>query len=133
LLPAAGLAVAASSLREPLVFLRWYLVLLALAYILGLIILALLGLSPAWMRALVAAILTYAVVLANPLTTTMASFPIHVISCGGRPIVATDFAAARSYPAPMRAHALVTPLDPRSSAPGRAARPPSLHPPLPPA
>lgn len=124
-LPAAGLAVAASSLREPVMFLAWYLVLLALAYLLGLIILALLGLSPAWLRALVAAILTYAVVLADPLTTTMASFPIHVIRCGGLPIVATDFAAARSYTVPSSEHYLVTPLDTRffcTEAEARAAR-----------
>ncbi|MDA0641154.1 hypothetical protein [Nonomuraea ferruginea] len=112
-IPTAGLAVAASSLHEPAAFLGWYLVLLALAYILGLIPLALIGLAPDWLRALVTAMVMYVIALVTPLTTAMASFPIHVIRCGGLPLVATDFAAAKSYTMPSSEYYLVTPLDSR--------------------
>ncbi|MFC5818178.1 hypothetical protein [Nonomuraea harbinensis] len=112
-IPTAGLAVAASSLHEPAAFLGWYLVLLALAYILGLIPLALIGLAPDWLRALVTAMVMYVIALVTPLTTAMASFPIHVIRCGGLPLVATNFAAAYSYRMPGSDFYVVTPLDSR--------------------
>ncbi|MEV4838750.1 hypothetical protein AB0K05_29895 [Nonomuraea sp. NPDC049486] len=112
-IPMAGLAVAVAPLDTAAHFLAWYLVLLALAYILGLILLALIGLSPAWLRALVTAVLMYVVALVMPLTSAMASFPIHVIRCGGLPLVASDFAAGYNYRMPGSDYYIVTPLDSR--------------------
>ncbi|MFG1948795.1 hypothetical protein [Nonomuraea sp. NPDC048826] len=111
--PMAGLAVVASFLQRPVAFLGWYLALLVLAYVLGLIPLALFRLSPDWLRALAAALVMYVVALIVPVTTAMATFPIHLIRCGGLPIVATDFASARSYTVPSSAEYEVTPLDSR--------------------
>ncbi|MGP3955843.1 hypothetical protein ACTWPT_07580 [Nonomuraea sp. 3N208] len=41
----------------------------------------------------------------------MASYPLHVVRCGGLPVVATDFAAAMSYQVPGGSNYSVTPLD----------------------
>jgi hypothetical protein len=41
----------------------------------------------------------------------MASYPFHVVRCGGLPIVATGFAAAMSYTVPGSDDYAVTPLD----------------------
>jgi hypothetical protein len=41
----------------------------------------------------------------------MASYPLHVIRCGGLPVVASEFAAAMSYSTPRDGEYAVTPLD----------------------
>ncbi len=90
-----------------------YLVLMVLAYLVGLVLLAVLRFRPDWLRALVAAVAVYVIALFTPLIQVMASYPIHVVRCGGLPIVATGFAAAMSYTVPGSANYSVTPLNSR--------------------
>ncbi|MEV5887813.1 hypothetical protein [Nonomuraea fuscirosea] len=111
-LPALGLVALIIALRGrswPL-FTGTYLILFALAYLAGLILLAVLRFRPDWLRALVAGIAVYALASITPLVSPMTHYPYHVIRCGGLPIVATNFAAAMSYNTPGDDDYAVTPF-----------------------
>ncbi|MEV4173025.1 hypothetical protein [Nonomuraea sp. NPDC049709] len=112
-LPLLGLALMVIVLgwRRGWVFSFWFLVLMVLAFVVALIPLAVLRVPTHWVRALIAAVIVYGIALVFPLTHAMASYPIHVLRCGGLPLVATDFAAARSYRLPGDDYYSVTPLD----------------------
>ncbi|MEV0234165.1 hypothetical protein [Nonomuraea sp. NPDC050786] len=112
-LPALGLVAVIVALRGRswVLFSVLYLVLFVLAYLAGLILLALLRFRPDWLRALVAAVAVYAIVSVTPLVGTMSHYPYHVIRCGGLPVVATGFAAAMSYNVPGDEDYAVTPFD----------------------
>jgi hypothetical protein len=110
--PALGLIAVALALRgrSAVMFAVPYLVLIVLAYLVGLVLLAVLRFPPDWLRALVAAVVVYVIALVTPFTSVMASYPIQVIRCGGLPIVATGFAAAMRYDVPGGGDYSVTPL-----------------------
>ncbi|MFC4119282.1 hypothetical protein [Nonomuraea zeae] len=112
-LPALGVVAVLIALRGRswALFSVPYLVLFVLAYLAGLILLALLRFRPDWLRALVAAVTVYAVASVTPLVGPMASYPYHVVRCGGLPVVASDFAAAMSYNVPGDENYAVTPFD----------------------
>ncbi|RJL23208.1 hypothetical protein D5H75_33060 [Bailinhaonella thermotolerans] len=97
--------------RSWVLFSAPYLVLFVLAYLTGLILLALLRIRPDWLRALVAAGAVYAIASVTPFVDTMTHYPYHVIRCGGLPVVATGFAAAMSYNVPGDEDYAVTPFD----------------------
>ncbi|MEV0614302.1 hypothetical protein AB0I81_13330 [Nonomuraea sp. NPDC050404] len=94
-----------------LMFTLPYLVLFTLAYLVGLVLLALLPFRPAWLRALVTAVAVYALASVAPFVGVMVRYPVQVVKCGGLPIVATGFAAAMSYHAPGDENYSVSPLD----------------------
>jgi hypothetical protein len=100
--PSLGLAVMMSVLgaRSGVSFAVWYPLLMVLSYPLGLIVLLTLRLPSNLLRALVAAMVVYAITLAIPLTRVMASYPLQVVRCGALPVIANNFAAARSYSVP---------------------------------
>ncbi|MFI7135899.1 hypothetical protein ACIBQ1_60355 [Nonomuraea sp. NPDC050153] len=112
-LPALGLVAAIVTLRGRswVLFSVPYLVLFMLAYLAGLILLALLRFRPDWLRALVAAVAVYAIASVTPLVDTMAHYPYHVVRCGGLPVVASGFAAGMSYNVPGDEDYAVTPFD----------------------
>ncbi|GAA0927290.1 hypothetical protein GCM10009560_29780 [Nonomuraea longicatena] len=112
-LPVLGLVAVIVALRGRswVPFSMLYLVLFMLAYLAGLILLALLRFRPDWLRALVAAVAVYAIVSVTPLVDTMARYPYHVVRCGGLPVVASGFAAAMSYDVPGDEYYAVTPFD----------------------
>jgi hypothetical protein len=111
-LPALGLVALLIALRGR----SWtllagtYLLLFTLAYLTGLLLLAVLRFRPDWLRALVAGIAVYAIASITPLASPLTTYPYHVIRCGGLPIVATNFAAAKSYNTPDDEDYAVTPL-----------------------
>ncbi|GAA2389515.1 hypothetical protein [Nonomuraea africana] len=110
-LPALGLLAMAIVLRgRAVAFALPYLVLMILAYLVGMAFLAVLRFPPDWLRALVAAVAVYLIALFTPLTTGMASYPIEVVRCGGLPVVATGFAAAMAFDRPGDDTYSVTPL-----------------------
>ncbi|WP_214409071.1 hypothetical protein [Sphaerisporangium fuscum] len=111
--PALGLAAVIVALRGRswVPFSVLYLLLFVLAYLAGLILLALLRFRPDWLRALVAAVGVYAIVSVTPLVGSMMRYPYHVVRCGGLPVVATGFAAAMSYSVPGDEDYFVTPFD----------------------
>ncbi|GII93878.1 hypothetical protein Ssi02_41090 [Sinosporangium siamense] len=112
-LPALGLVAMIVALRgRPWVlFSVPYLLLFVLAYLVGLIPLALLRFRPDWLRALVAAAAVYAIASVTPLVDPMTRYPYHVVRCGGLPVVASGFAAAMSYNLPGNEDYWVTPFD----------------------
>ncbi|NRQ33552.1 hypothetical protein HII36_17085 [Nonomuraea sp. NN258] len=114
-LPALGLAAMIVALRGRswMMVAAPYLLLFILAYLAGLILLALLRFRPDWLRAAVTAVAVYAIASFTPLLDTMTRYPYHVVRCGGLPVVGTSFAAAMSYNAPGDADYAVTPLDDR--------------------
>lgn len=122
--PGLGLVVVTVAVPElsPQNFAVLYLILMAFAYLVGLVLLAVLRFSPDWMRALVTAVALYVIALLNPLTQAMASYPIHVVRCGGLPILATNFAAAKSYSVPGRVNYSVSPLNDRAFCTEEAAK-----------
>ncbi|MFC7584885.1 hypothetical protein ACFQYP_14935 [Nonomuraea antimicrobica] len=87
-----------------------YLVLFVLAFLVGLVLLALLRFRPDWLRALVAAVAVYAIAFVTPGIGTMTRYPYHVVRCGALPVVATGLAAAMSYDVPGDEGYAVTPL-----------------------
>ncbi|MEU8365035.1 hypothetical protein AB0C27_54370 [Nonomuraea sp. NPDC048882] len=111
-LPALGVAAVIIAVRGRswMMFSATYVLLFGLAYLAGLILLALLRFRPNWLRALVAGVLVYAIASVTPLVSPMVRYPYHVIRCGGLPIVASRFAAAMSYTVPGDEDYTVTPL-----------------------
>ncbi|MGW2158855.1 hypothetical protein [Nonomuraea sp. NPDC001699] len=112
-LPALGLVALILALRGR----SWwyvavpYLGLFMLAYLIGLILLALLHFRPDWLRALVAAVVVYAIASVTPLTDTMTHYPYHVVRCGGLPVIGDGF--GMSYNVPGDEYYSVTPFDHR--------------------
>ncbi|TDD25487.1 hypothetical protein [Nonomuraea diastatica] len=88
----------------------WLAVLIIGVPVLGLVPLAVLRFLPAFLRALVAAVAVFALAWITPFHV-MASYPVHVVRCGGLPVVATGFAASMTYNTPGSAHYWVTPLE----------------------
>ncbi|WP_433217064.1 hypothetical protein [Microtetraspora malaysiensis] len=112
-LPALGLVAVIVALRGRSwgLFSAPYLLLFVLAYLAGLILLALLRFRPDWLRALVAAVAVYAIASVTPGVDTMIRYPYHVVRCGGLPVVASGFAAGMSYNVPGDEDYWVSPLD----------------------
>ncbi|MEV4800709.1 hypothetical protein AB0K18_11895 [Nonomuraea sp. NPDC049421] len=77
-----------------------YLGLFGLAFLVGLIPLALLRFRPDWLRALAAAAVVYALASFTPVIAEMTRYPYHVVRCGGLPVVASGFMAAMTYNVP---------------------------------
>ncbi len=90
-----------------------YGLLLVAAYLAGLIVLLMVRVRalPDWLRALVAVAVVYLAALVTPSTALMASYPIHVLRCGGLPVVTTDFASPMTYSIPRDDDYGITPLE----------------------
>ncbi|MET8989312.1 hypothetical protein ACFYUK_11255 [Nonomuraea wenchangensis] len=112
--PALGVVAVIVALRGRswVLFAVAYLVLFTLAYLAGLILLALLRFRPDWLRALVAAVAVYALAPVAPLVGGMTHYPYHVIKCGGLPVVGSD-GAAPGYLVPGEEDYAVTPFHKR--------------------
>lgn len=110
-LPALGLVAVIVTLRGRSwgYFALPYLGLFMLAYLAGLILLALLRFGPDWLRALVAAVAVYAITPFTPLTGPLVRYPYHVVRCGDLPVVASRFSG--SYSVPGDEYYSVTPFD----------------------
>ncbi|GAA4555206.1 hypothetical protein [Planotetraspora kaengkrachanensis] len=94
-------------------FVLWYGGFLLVEFVAATLIVAVLAVwrLPSLARALIAALVVYAVSLVMPIASPLARYPLHVVRCGGAPVVATDFASARSYRTPDSSAYAVTPLD----------------------
>lgn len=113
--PALGFLVLllTTRLQATATFVLWYVAFVLVWFMVALPFVALTWMLPSLARAAVAAVIVYLLGLVFPFASGMARYPLHVIRCGGPPLVGTTFAAAHTYKAPGNPSYAVTPLDDR--------------------